>query len=490
VLLDRRRDAKIAAAVAPESDVLGIMLPYTPLHHLLLRDIDPTPLVMTSGNRSDEPIAYRDADVTRQLSGIADLVLTHDRPIHRRADDSVVRVVGCALPLRRARGYAPRALTLPRSLTRPTLALGGHLKAVFALGESARAIPSSHFGDLDHYEAYRAWTEGIDQFQRLFHITPRRFVHDLHPDYASTRFALEQARATGIELLAVQHHHAHMASCLAEHGLDGPAIGVCFDGAGLGTDGTIWGGEFLLGDCRDVTRVGHLGAVAMPGGERAMREPWRMAVAHLVNAGETIGRSSLARRIDAGSIRMVERMVERTINAPATSSIGRLFDAVAALIGVCDRATFEGQAAMRLESLAASATSDGSYPVDLLADRDRLIVDPAPIISGVVRDAAAGLAAPVIARRFHSTIADMVLAVCERVRDRSGVATVVLTGGVFVNAILARGVPQRLRGAGFSVFIHETMPPNDGGLCLGQLAIAAARDERRADACPRDEAPA
>lgn len=477
VLVRRRPGAPVADAVAPGTALLGVMLPYTPLHHLLVRALPERALVMTSGNRSDEPIAYEDADVLDRLRDIADFVLTHDRPIHLRGDDSVVRVVaGAILPVRRARGEAPRVLRLRTPLGCPTLALGGHLKAAVAVGEGGRVVPSHHLGDLDHYEAYRAYVAAIEHYQRLFRIEPHRLVHDLHPDYASSRYAAERARQTGIAVMAVQHHHAHMASCMAEHGLAGPVIGVCFDGTGWGSDGTIWGGEFLLGDARDFRRAAHLGYVGMPGGEAAIREPWRMAAAHLRHAGEAVDRTAIARRIEADRLRTVETMLERRFNAPPTSSVGRLFDAVAALAGVCDRVGYDGEAAMRLESLASDAAPDGSYPFALLATTGPVVVDPRPLVAAIAADARRGIAPAVIARRFHSALVDVVAAVCDRIRVASRVNTVVLSGGVFVNAILAREVSERLAEAGFRAYRHGQVPPNDGGLCLGQLAIAAARD--------------
>lgn len=477
VLMRRRPGAAVAAGVAPDTAWLGVMLPYTPLHHLLLREMRGRAVVMTSGNRSDEPIIHDDGEALARLTGVADLVLAHDRPIHVRGDDSVVRVVaGGVLPVRRARGQAPASLTLPAPLSRPTLALGGHLKAVVALGDGDRALPSHHLGDLDGYEAYRAYVAAIGHYERLFRIVPRRLVHDLHPDYASTRYALERARDEGLELLGVQHHHAHMASAMTEHGLVGPVIGVCFDGAGWGADGTVWGGEFLVGDPGGVRRAAHLRTVAMPGGEAATREPWRMAVAHLRAAGAAIEGTPIAGRVDRARLRAVETLLERGFNAPRTSSVGRLFDAVAALIGLGDRVSYEGQAAMRLESLAAAAPADGGYPFAVLAEPAALVVDPRPLIRAIAADVRGGGEPSTIARRFHSTMADVVEAVCRRLADAAGVDRVVLSGGVFQNALLTGDVTDRLTRAGFRPYRHRTVPPNDGGLCLGQLAIAAARD--------------
>jgi hydrogenase maturation protein HypF len=477
VLLRRRPGGPVAEAVSSGLAGLGVMLPYTPLHSLLLHELGGRPLVMTSGNRADDPIVHDDGEAQLRLAGVADLVLAHDRPIHLRCDDSVMRVVaGGVLPVRRARGEAPGGLALPMPLARPTLAVGGHLKAVVAFGDGRRAVPSHHLGDLDGYETYRAYVAAIEHYQRLFRIVPHRLVHDLHPDYASTRYAVERARTTGVELLAVQHHHAHLASCMAEHGLRRPVIGVCFDGAGWGGDDTVWGGEFLLGDARAVRRVAHLRYVPMPGGQTAMREPWRMAIAHLREAGEAIEGLPIARRLDRVRLRTVETMLERGFNAPPTSSVGRLFDAVAAVIGLGDRMSYEGQAAMRLESLAADAPADRAYPFALLTDAHPLVIDPRPLIQAVAGDVRGGVPPVRISRRFHSTIVEVVDTVCRRIREASGVETVVLSGGVFLNAILAGEVAERLARADFRAYRHRVMPPNDGGLCLGQLAIAAARD--------------
>jgi hydrogenase maturation protein HypF len=469
VLLDRREGGGVAASVAPRSPQLGLMLPYAPLQHLILREVG-GPLVMTSGNRSDEPIAHDDRDALERLSGIADFFLVHDRPIHTRCDDSVLRVAGNEpLPVRRSRGYAPLPIRLPLSLSRPALALGGQLKATFALGAAKRAFVSHHLGDLDHPAALRAWEESIARYQDLCRIEPARVVHDLHPDYASTRWAL----ASGLERFSVQHHHAHFASCLAENGFVGPALGVCFDGTGYGLDGTIWGGEFLAGDIGSVVRAAHLLPVPMPGGERAIREPWRMAVAHLRAAGE----DDALPGVDPAALSAVRRMLERSVNSPLTSSMGRLFDAIAAIAGACaSEVSYEGQAAVALEWLATGLDPDRAYPVELFEQGDRLVVDTRPVVAAALADARAGAGAARIGRRFHSTVVEMIAAVCGRLRQRTGLATVALSGGVFVNAILAREAAARLEAGGFQVLRHRVVPPNDGGLCLGQLAAVSALD--------------
>ncbi|HEX3871046.1 MAG TPA: carbamoyltransferase HypF, partial [Pirellulales bacterium] len=347
VLLRRRHDSAdvrlLAPSIAPGNPRLGMMLPYTPLHHLLLDVLQGTPLVMTSGNRSDEPIAYRDESVAAQLSGIADGFLAHDRPIHVRCDDSVMRVDERRLtPIRRSRGYAPEGIELPIDCPVPLLAVGGQLKNTFALTRGREAFLSHHLGDLDQYEAYRAFERDVTLYEQLLAIEPAAIVHDLHPDYASTRYALDRAAKLGLPAIAVQHHHAHLASCLAEHGIDEPAIGVCFDGTGYGTDGAIWGGEFLIGDYSGFRREAHLRYVGMPSGEQAIREPWRMAAAHLLDAG--LGLSALGPAVERPKLRTVEQMLDKKLNTPATSSMGRLFDAVSALIGLRHVVCYEGQA--------------------------------------------------------------------------------------------------------------------------------------------------
>jgi hydrogenase maturation protein HypF len=459
--------------------LLGVMLPYTPLHHLLLHDLNGRPLVLTSGNQSDEPIAFRDEDALLRLRGIADCFLLHDRPIHLRCDDSVTRVVaGEELPLRRSRGYAPQPLTLPRECPRPTLALGGQLKATFALGRGKHAFCSHHLGDLDHYEAFRAYGEAVAHYERLFDFRSEILVHDLHPDYSSTRYAREREQTSGVRLLAVQHHHAHMASCMAEHGLDEPVVGVAFDGTGYGTDGTVWGGEFLVGDCGSFRRAAHLRPVAMPGGEQAIRDPWRMALAYLADAGGE--RGILDGQVSAAARRTIEQLIARRFQAPLTSSAGRLFDGVAALAGVRQRVSYEGQAAIELEWLAATVPADGDYPFELAQGQESdptascLVVDTRPLIAAVADDVRRSVAAACIARRFHTTVVEMIVQVCRRLRGQTGLDAVVLSGGVFLNALLTEEATARLAADGFRVYRHRRVPPNDGGLSLGQLAVAAA----------------
>jgi hydrogenase maturation protein HypF len=476
VLLRKRKGTGIAEDVAPQNPLVGVMLAYTPLHHLLLQETG-MPLVMTSGNRSDEPIAFREQEAIEKLTGIADLFLVHNRPIHVRCDDSVTRAVdGLELPVRRSRGYAPQPIPLPSECPVPILAVGGQLKATFALGCGRNAFLSHHLGDLDHYEAYLAFLNDVALYQDLFAIKPKIVAHDLHPDYASTRYASDAAR-DGKKLLGVQHHHAHMASCMAEHGLTEPVIGVTFDGTGFGTDGAVWGGEFLVGDYRQFRRAARLRYVGMPGGEQAIRQPWRMAVSHLADAG--LDCQALTAQLLPLEVSAVRRMLERGFNSPLTSSVGRLFDAVAALLGVRHSVSYEGQAAIELEWLATSVPADGGYAFEVSqGPQDEagcpLVIDTRPLLRAVTEEMSKGVESAVIARRFHQTLVHMIATVCGHIRRASGLDSVVLSGGVFLNALLTKETSARLRREGFRVYRHRLVPPNDGGLSLGQVAVAAA----------------
>ncbi|MDX6337033.1 MAG: hydrogenase maturation protein HypF, partial [Streptosporangiaceae bacterium] len=464
--------ARLAAAVAPGNRQLGVMLPYTPLHHLVLCDFD-RPMVLTSGNVSDEPIAYQDADALARLGGIADVFLTHDRPIHIRTDDSVVRPFrGRETVLRRSRGYVPEPLTVATRFGRPVLACGAELKNTFCLGREDRAFLSHHVGDLENYETLRSFTDGIGHFRRLFDVAPQIIAHDLHPEYLSTKYALEQ---DDYVLAGVQHHHAHIASCLADNGEAGPVIGVAFDGTGYGTDGTIWGGEFLLADLADAERAGHLAGVPMPGGAAAIRQPWRMAAAYLDAAfpgGLPAGLDVAAR--NSGAWPDVVTLARRGVNAPVTSSAGRLFDAVAALLGVRDAINYEGQAAVELEQLAATSGPD-PYPA-AITDGPPLTVAGSDLVRAAAEDLLAGVPREVIGARFHQGVAAMIGEVCGLLRDRSRLGTVALSGGVFQNLLLLGTVVDLLEKRGFRVLTHSRVPPNDGGISLGQAVVAAARD--------------
>ena len=447
VLARRRAGAAAAGAVAPGSPWLGVMRPYTPLHHLLLDDIG-RPLVMTSGNRSDEPIAVTDEDAQHRLADIADAFLGHDRPIHRRCEDSVVRR---GFPVRRSRGLAPAPLPLPVAAGRPVVAAGGQLKSTFCVADGRRAWLSPHLGDLDGEAARRAFGSDLDLYLAMLGLRPAVVAHDLHPDYASTGWALEQ----DAELVGVQHHHAHAAACLAEHGETGPALAVVLDGTGLGTDGTLWGGELLRCDLAGFERVAHLEPLALPGGERAVREPWRVAAVHLERAGRPVpfARWPLVRQSLA-------------VNAPRSSGAGRLLDAVAAVLGVRDTVSYEGQAAIELEALAGTAEAE-AYPCRRVGDA----LVGADLLAAAHDDLHAGRRREDIAAAVHEGLAAAFASACAAA---GGPRLVVLSGGCLQNLRLAASLERRLTLEGFRVLTHRRVPPNDGGLSYGQAAVAAA----------------
>ncbi len=477
VLLQRTPRAELANSVAMRNRAVGLMLPYTPAHHLLCDEVG-APIVLTSGNVSDEPIAYLDHDAFERLRPIADFFLTHDRAIHTRTDDSVMRVFRAReYPLRRSRGYAPQPISLPWNLRRPILGCGAELKNTFCLAKGRHAFLSHHIGNLENYETLRAFTEGVEHYRRLFAIDPSIVAYDLHPEYLSTKYALE---LDGVEQIGVQHHHAHVAACLADNNEEGPAIGVAFDGLGFGIDSTLWGGEFLAADLRDFERVGHFESVAMPGGASAIRNPWRMATAYLdAIFGDSIPDYLEMTRRNARQLPLVIRILRAKVNAPLTSSVGRLFDAVAALLGIRDTINYEGQAAVELEQRADPAEhSDYNLNVGLDAD-DTLLLRGTDLISAVVDDLRAGTATEIIAARFHNTVAKMIADACTTIRSRRGLEVVALSGGVFQNMLLLSRSVDTLEECGFRILTHRRVPTNDGGISFGQTAIAAARDRDR-----------
>jgi hydrogenase maturation protein HypF len=486
VLARRRRVATVAAAVAPGNAELGVMLPYTPLHHLLLSDYRAASggagvLVMTSANLSDEPIAFEDDDALGRLSEIADLFLFHDRPIHSRTDDSVVRVVRVAgerrpLPLRRSRGYVPRDLELPVAAASPILACGAEQKNTFCVAKGRRAWVGHHIGDLEHFAAFRAFGEGIEHFERLFAVEPTVVAHDLHPGYLSTQYALER---DGVEHVAVQHHHAHLAACLAEHGVTTPAVGAIFDGTGYGIDGSVWGGELLVGDLRGFERVGSLAPVRLPGAAAAIREPWRMAFAWLAEAfGEPRPLPGPLRgSVDERHWRAMSGVSADPEVSPVTTSVGRLFDAVAALCGLAPRTSYEGQAAIELEAAAARSSVSGGYELRLIDRASGLMLDPREAVRAAYGDLESGASVPDVAARFHAAVADVTAQACAAAASARGLDTAVLSGGVFQNRLLLEAVAARLSGEGLRVLTPVTLPPNDGGISFGQAAVAAARGQ-------------
>ncbi len=479
LLLERREDSGVADELAPRQKTLGAMLAYTPLHHLLLRDAG-IPLVMTSGNNSDEPIAYRDEEAFEQLCDIADFFLVHDRPIHMRCDDSVVRTAGRGqYPIRRSRGYAPAPLRLSESFARHTLACGGELKNTFCLAKERHAFMSHHVGDMENYETLRSFREGVEHYCRLFDVKPGLVAYDLHPEYLSTKYARELEDA-GLPAVGVQHHHAHVASCLADNELpeEECVIGVALDGTGYGTDGAVWGGEFFEGSLEGgFVRRAHLEYAPLPGGSAAIRQPWRVALAHLItrHGEEETLKLPLAAVRDAGerNVRLIARLVEHKLNTPPTSSAGRLFDAVAALVGVpgSERTTYEGQAAIELE-LAANGPVSRGYPFRLRSEGETWVVETGEIVGAVVEDLLAGRETGEISSRFHRTMAEVVVAGCERIREVGGTGAVALSGGTFQNLLLVEQVVELLAGRGFAVYRHRRVPANDGGLALGQAVLA------------------
>ena len=480
VLARRLENAPVAASVAPRAPDLGVMLPYTPLHQLLAADAA-VPLVMTSGNVSDEPIAFDDADALQRLAPIADRFLVHDRPIATRTDDSVVRVVReRPLLMRRSRGYAPGALDLPVSSPRHLLGVGAEQKNAFCIAKGDRAWPSHHIGDVKNFETLTSLRDGVAHFEALFEVRPEVIAHDLHPDYLSTRYAQERE---GVELVGVQHHHAHLAATLAEHGESGPAVAAIYDGTGLGGDGTIWGGEILVGGLAGFERAGHLATVPMPGGEGAIREPWRMACAWLTQLREPL--PAAFEEIPQQRWNMVARMVIGGVGTMPTSSAGRLFDAVAAMCGVRLEVSYEGQAAIELEALADPGAAE-PYPFATFApsskvDEDQLrpdpvvVMDPRPAIVAVLADLAAGVAVSTISARFHAGLAQATVRGCVLAAEREGVDLAVLSGGVFQNRLLLESTAAALQGAGLRVLVPERLPCNDGQIAFGQVAVAAAR---------------
>ena len=458
--------------MAPGAYELGVMLPYSPLHHVLLSDAATT-LVMTSGNVSDEPIAFHDEEACERLADIADLFLMHDRPIETRTDDSVVRhVEGRRTFLRRSRGYVPNALPLPLDCGRHMLACGAELKNTFAVSKGGHAWVGHHVGDLKNYETLRSFVAGIDHFQRLFAVEPEVVAYDLHPEYLSTKHALER---DGARLVGVQHHHAHLAACLAEHGELRPAVGAIFDGTGYGADGTVWGGELLFGDLEGFERAGLVFPVRMPGGEAAIRQPWRMACAWLAAAFDEPRRppKRLARQVEARSWEQVSQLAISGVASPLTTSAGRLFDAVSALCGLRSEVNYEGQAAVELEA-ACDLGDERAYELPLLDDDGPLVIDPRPMIRAVVADLEARVEVGTVAARFHNGLADATARACVLAAERRMTELVVLSGGVFQNRRLLGQTSSLLADAGLQVLTPERLPPNDGGIAYGQLAVAAA----------------
>jgi hydrogenase maturation protein HypF len=469
VLVPRLAGAPIADSVAPGNRSLGLMLPYTPLHDLLMSEFR-GPLVLTSGNVTDEPIVYRDEDAFTRLEAIADVFLTHDRPIQLRCDDSVVRVLsgGEGFPIRRARGYAPEPLHVNPGFHRPVLGVGPELKLTFCLGVDDRAILSHHIGDLQSHEAMVAFEEGIEHFERVFDIRPEVVAHDLHPDYLSTKWAQD---IDSVVHVGVQHHHAHIASCLADNVRSDRVIGLALDGTGWGPDGAVWGCEILTCDLLTWERAAHLRYVALPGGAAAVRQPWRMAAIYLTEAFRERAPSLPLPFVKntVGRWRPILQMAATSINSPLTSSAGRLFDAAAALCDLRRTVSYEGQAAAELEQLA-DPHCELAYPCSVTGG----VIDGVELIAALAEDLAAGRPAPQAAAGFHNGLSGALVRVCEDLRARQGLATVALSGGTWQNLQLTERVRDQLVSAGFEVLLHRRVPPNDGGISLGQAVVANA----------------
>ncbi len=477
MLAPRRAGARVADGVAPGLPELGLMLPYSPLHHLLLERAG-RPLVMTSGNLSDEPIAHRDDDAAARLGPLVDGLLQHDRPIHIRCDDSVSRVTrGRMQVLRRSRGYTPEPLSLPFRAKQPVLALGAELKNTVSVARSGWVVASHHIGDLEHLATYRSFLQAVEHLPRLYGVDPELVAHDMHPEYLSSKWAAQ----VDLPTIAVQHHHAHVASCLVEHGRTEPVLGIAYDGLGYGPDGTLWGGEMLIADLVSSRRVGHLRPVRMPGGAAAIREPWRMGA---VWSEMATGRDDATRRaagsgMDPSLVGAVLDLAERPAS-PITTSAGRLFDAVAVLLGGRQRVSYEAQAAIELEGLAG-AIERGDAPtydgcVEIAHDDDTLVLDPAPLIAAMLADLDWGVDRSLIAAGFHEAFGRATVQMAGRISAEHGLDTVALTGGVFQNSRLTEVVETGLLGLGLEVLVHSAIPPNDGGISIGQAAIAAYSD--------------
>lgn len=474
VLLPKKPGCAIPDQVAPFNHYLGVFLPYTPLHYLLLAAGKFQALVMTSGNLSEEPIAIANDEALERLGGIADYLLVHDREILLRCDDSVVRVDGNVVrQLRRSRGFVPVPVFLKEEQP-PVLAVGGELKNTICLMKSDHAFLSQHVGDLENAESYKFFHEAIHHLETTLEIQPAVIAHDLHPDYFSTRWALQQ---TGVKVVGVQHHHAHIASCMAENHLEGRVIGFALDGTGYGTDGRIWGGEILLADYLDFERAAHLEYAPLPGGSAAIREPWRMAASYLF---QHFGREFLklpipfVRNLNPQNTELVLQMVEKGINSPLTSSCGRLFDAVAALAGIRQKVNYEAQAAIELE-MKMSGNLDDAYPLDLKIQDGSWIISTKPLFDRLITDLERNESVASISSRFHNGLAAVFEKVAVLLRQKTGIQTACLSGGTFHNFYLSRQLEARLVRAGFQVFTQKEVPAGDGGLSLGQAMIAAHR---------------
>ena len=489
VLLRKREPERLAPSVAPRNRSYGVMLPCTPIQHLLLAE-GFAALVMTSANLTDEPLCISNGEALERLRGIADAFLVHNRDICARSDDSIARVMaGRERLLRRARGYVPLPIVFPRDGPK-VLAVGAELKGAVCLTKGRNAFLGQHLGDLKNAQALDFFEETVAHLCRILEIEPEIVAHDLHPDYFSTRYAKRLEGRPPIRepqggpeqwpngpLVGVQHHHAHVAAVLAEHGEEGPVLGVALDGTGYGSDGTIWGGEFLIADLRDFRRAGHLAPMPLPGGDAAVAEPWRTAVAYLHAAFGPEWENldiPFVKRMDMGRARVVVQMIERRVNTPFTTSTGRLFDAVASLLGICDRNTHEGQAPMELEA-AAEESVTRALPSEIRRENGVFLLDPRSYIRSAVERLRENVPAEAISAEFHNGLCNGVVATCERIREAENISCVALSGGVFQNKLLFERTVRDLERKDFRVLTHQLVPPNDGCIALGQAAVAHAR---------------
>jgi hydrogenase maturation protein HypF len=451
------------------------MLPYTPLHHLLMRDVG-IPLVMTSGNMSEEPIAKDNDEALRRLSGIADYFLLHDRDIYARYDDSVCIVEREPQIVRRARGYAPYPIKLG-FYSLPVLACGAELKNTFCLTKGRHAFVSQHIGDMENAETLEHFENTVELYKRLFRVESEAIAHDMHPEYLATKYAYRVAESSGLRLVPVQHHHAHIVSCMTDNGVEGPAIGVALDGTGYGTDGAIWGGEFLVAELGRFDRVGHLEYVPLLGGEAAIKKPYRMALGYIWSLlGDDFSLDGLPLgKLGSSELGLLKQQLKRRLNCPPTSSAGRLFDAVSAIAGVCTEISYEAQAAIELEMVAeGSSTSRGakSYPFEIVEQDGLRVVKLSKLIAAIVKDVRGCVPASRISLKFHKTVAQMVREMCLSISKNTGIKVVALSGGVFQNRLLTRTTVEALDQEGFTVLLHRDVPCNDGGISLGQAVIA------------------
>ena len=478
VLLRKNQDCRIAYSVVEENKYLGFILPYTPMHYLIFKEMD-RPLVMTSGNITEEPIYYRDEEAIEKLQDVVDYFLIHDRKIHMRCDDSVTRVFisldgkfSKEYIIRRARGYVPKPLTLSYKVKYPILAVGAQLKNTFALAKDNHVFISHHIGDLDNFSAVTAFEDSIPHFEKLFDIYPEIIACDLHPEYYCSQYARKLAEEEGKKLVGVQHHHAHIVSCMAENNIEEKVIGIALDGTGYGDDGTIWGGEILIADLKQFQRVGHLQYVPQPGGDSAVKNPWQMATSWLYKVlKDKIYDLEFAHRIGIQKVESVVTMIKNNINSPLTSSMGRLFASVSSILGLCDVASYHAEAEMRLEQILDEYCRE-SYRFSLQEVDGQFIIRAEEVITEIIHDLKNSVPPSRISAKFHNGVVEILYQVCIRLRRRFKINKVCLSGGVFQNIFLVTKLYQKLTDKNFEVYIQGTVPANDGGLCLGQIVIA------------------